>query len=84
MLMAASNDEQVTVDTYPEFPQFAARTGDDEFAPMTTENMNCEEYAGIDLNHTAEMGKYERLFTIIKNLLTFLVKAFKVIASLIG
>lgn len=84
MLMAASNDEQVTVDTYPEFPQFAARTGNDEFAPMTTENMNCEEYAGIDLNDTTNMGKYERLFTIIKNLIVLVINFFKTVAEVMG
>ena len=84
MLMGAANDEQVTVDTYKEFPQFAARTGDDEFAVMTQENMNCEEYAGVDLNNTVNMGKYERLFTIIKNLLVFLKNFFKMILAITG
>lgn len=81
MLMAASNDEQVTVDTYEEFPQFAAKTGEDSFAVMTEENMNCEEYADVNLNDTTTMGRYERLITIIKNLIKFLISFFKTISS---
>lgn len=83
MIMAASNDEQVTVETYEEFPQFAAKTGDDSFEVMTEENMNCEEYADVNLNDTTNMGKYERLFTIIKNLIKFVINFFKTIISVV-
>lgn len=51
---------------------------------MTDENMNCEEYAGVDLNNTANMGKYERLFTIIKNLIVLVINFFKTVAAVMG
>lgn len=68
-----SSNGQFTVDSsekYPRFMRYYEETH--SLAPLTEENMNCEEYYGVDTGSTENMTKFERLFKIIKELVNFL------------
>ena len=82
---ACSSNVPLTADSsekYPRFLKFDEETS--SLVPLTKENMNCEEYYGVDTGSTENMTKFERLFKIIKELIKLLKSLLNVLFGSIG
>lgn len=78
--MACASDGDFTVDSDENYPQFLCYSYDtSSISPLTTENMNCEEYYGFDTGSTETLTKKERIAKKLSVLFDWL----KIIISLI-